>query len=262
MNDHNIKKYLFDLNNFDEPHDHEEEEEVPPPPTVTLLEEEYEATLKSTYEEGFKAGVTQGNAETLESIEQKVMLDIKALLGQIDVFAQAEAERNRVFEVEAVRMQVSLLNKLYPLIEKKYGEQQLTDFVLSKLSTLPEGKNNIEIAVHSDRLETIKQKIEEMVAQRDAPNLMLSFKASNNMAETEIEIRWDNGGAKRFFERTKEQIEKNIANILAGKENLALNVQEETGEQESDQEFGRVEEAVIPEDTQADKALEKQDDTQ
>lgn len=262
MNDHNIKKYLFDLNNFDEPHNHEEEEEAPPPPTVTLLEEEYEATLKSTYEGGFKAGVTQGNAETLESIEQKVMLDIKALLGQIESFARAEAERNRIFEVEAVRMQVSLLNKLYPLIEKEYGEQQLTDFILGKLSALPEDKNNIEIVVNPDRLDIIKQKIEETMSQNDAPDLLLSFKTSNNMAGTEIEIRWDNGGAKRFFERTKEQIEKNIADILAGKENLALNVQEDTHEQESDQEAERVEETVFPEDTQADKALEKQDDTQ
>lgn len=258
MNDHNIKKYLFDLNNFDEPHDHEEEEEVPPPPTVTLLEEEYEATLKSTYEEGFKAGVTQGNAETLESIEQKMMLDIKTLLGQIESFSRAEAERNRVFEVEAVRMQLSLLNKLYPRIEKEYGEQQLTDFVLGKLSALPEDENNIEIVVHPDRLDIIKQKIEKTMSQSDAPDLVLNFKASNNMKETEIEIRWNNGGAKRFFERTKEQIEKNITDILAGKENLALNVQEEVGEQES----GRAEEVVLPEDTQADKALEKQDDTQ
>ncbi len=257
MNDHNIKKYLFDLNNFDEPHNHEEEEEVPPPPTVTLLEEEYEATLKSTYEEGFRAGVTQGNTETLESIEQKVMLDIKALLGQIEAFSRAEFERNRVFEIEAVRMQVSMLNKLYPLIEKKYGEQQLIDFILGKLLTLPEGENNIEIAVHPDRLDIIKQKIEETMSQSDTPDLVLNFKASKNMEETEIEIRWDNGGAKRFFERTKEQIEKNIGDILAGKENLALNVQEESGQKDE-----RGEETVLPEDTQADKALEKQDATQ
>lgn len=258
MNDHNIKKYLFDSNNFDEPHNHEEEEEVPPPPTVTLLEEEYEATLKSTYEEGFKAGVTQGNTESLGSIEQKIMLDIKGLIKQLHVFSEAENTRNRVFEMEAVRAQVSLLTKLYPVIEKEFGEQQLVAFILDKIAVLPEGESNIEIAIHPEHIEAVQQKIEEAMAQSDAPNLSINFKESKNVIESEVEIRWDNGGAKRFFERTKEAIEKNISDILAGKENLALNVQEEISEQKSE----RVEEEVLPEDAQADKALEKQDDTQ
>ena len=114
-------KFLFNLNNFDEPDDQAPEEDQAP----SYTEEELEAAKEAAYNQGKQAGVQ----EEKESREQQVA----QLLGQITQTFQtlitAEGYREQRYEEESLRLLYSALRNLFPALNKRLGTKEIEDMI-------------------------------------------------------------------------------------------------------------------------------------
>lgn len=214
----NLKKFLFDVHNFDEREegDADQEEEHLPPPPPSFSQEELEAARIAAYEQGKSDGL----AEALNSFEMQVTDTLAIIRDNFSILFDAEERRNRIFEKETVQLCQALFTRAFPFMTEKFGMEDVKQAVTGILETVREQKELV-IDVPPAYAETIQRHVDGLLHLQDGPRC--TVRANDALQDGQCRIAWNNGSAIRNPIALAEQIQARIEHLLAEKAKLADN---------------------------------------
>lgn len=218
MPPHNMKKFMFDVHNFDEREEDvlEEEEEILPPPPPSFSEEELEEARQAAYNQGKSDGL----AEALNSFEMQVTDTLAIIRDHFSILFDAEDRRNRVFEKEAVQLSQAIFARSFPYMNEQFGMENVKQAIANILETVRE-QPELVIDVPPAYVETIQTHIDGLLRLQDGPRC--TVRANDTLAQGQCRIVWNNGSAIRNPDALAEQIHARIEHLLADKAKLADN---------------------------------------
>lgn len=216
------RKFLFDVNDFDD-HQKEEEPEVPPPPPPPTFSE---AELERARNESLAQGRKEATAESEASRERHVADLLQTISREFSTLFAAEDLRNAQYEAESLRLTLAILQRLFPAMNQKYGLGEIQRVVTDVLETQRE-QAVIRLEVHTDYVETIRDHVKRVLKQG---NISGECQVSGNQAlgRGDCRMLWDNGGAFRESTATAEDIERHLQVILAERPRLRDNRRSES----------------------------------
>lgn len=201
------KKFFFDMNIFDAPPKEEIVENLPPPPPVYSEEE-----LAVAKDMSFEQGRQQGQKEQVESREQYIAVTLDTIAQNFSKLFAAETIRESIFEKEALRLAIAMLDVLYPSLEDKIGTEEVRKVVEK---TLTDHRKTKEIVIKVSA--GLKGEIEAMITRirRDEHDEVLwRVQEDPGLAAGACSLEWSDGGAVRDSVRTARDIRKNLENLL------------------------------------------------
>ena len=200
-------KYLFDLNNFDDPNSsslaQEEEEDLP----VVYSEEELEAAKAAAFQEGKQ----QGLSESAASREQYVSQLIQKISTTMQQFTSGERQRSDVFEKEVVLVCHAAIEKALPLLAEKYGRDELAAFILETLQH-HENSSNLVVYLNPEDLEDVKKMLNEGKATFIGD---IDFEPNEAIGVNSCKISWKDGGAVKDMDALIQEICDKLRSPLA-----------------------------------------------
>lgn len=179
-------KFLFDLNNFDEPDGPSEEELIP-----TFSEEELEAARQDGYNQGKQDGIAQEKA----SREQIVAEIIGQIRQTYQTLLTAEAMREQQYEEESLRLLHVALKTLFPTLNARLGLQEM-EAMMERVIMSQKNQSKMIIHVPSNIRDDVDAALTEGL---NDPSHQTKFQVLGNDALTEgsCTISWEDGGAVR-----------------------------------------------------------------
>lgn len=214
----NLRKFMFDVHNFDEREedDADFEEEAPPPPPPSFSQEELEAARIAAYEQGKSDGL----AEALNSFEMQVTDTLAIIRDNFSILFDAEDRRNRIFEKEAVELCQAVFAKAFPVMNEQFGMDGVKQAVSHILETVRE-QPEVVIDVPPAYVERVQAHIDGLLHLADGPRC--TIRANAALQDGECRMAWTNGSAIRNPAALAEQIQERIEHLLADKVKLADN---------------------------------------
>lgn len=212
------RKFLFDTHNFDD-HAVEEEEIIeeeppPPPPPPTFSEEE----LAQAKEEAFAAGKREAEAAALASREQFVAGLLDKIAGNFTSLFAAEEARSAEYEAEAVHLAGIIFQKLFPGLNERLGLAEIERTIARVLEGHRE-QPRILIEVHPDYVEDIEKSTQKVIDGLHGAGACTVAGAAD-LGKGDCRLQWESGGAQRSATRLAQEIEKELAQVLADKPRL------------------------------------------
>ncbi len=174
--------FFFDQHVFDSDDPHAYEEQKPEKPEFTASE--LDAAKAQAFEEGKRAGVQENEA----SLTQSVLGLLQKVDRDMNVLRVAEQDRIQKFEAEALHLTHSIISKIFPVLNKTHGQEELQNMIASTL----ESQRSIEklsLEVHGDMLPPLKVFLEQQDAGK---NIALS--SNSALGLDEFRITWPDGG--------------------------------------------------------------------
>ena len=211
----NMKKFLFDVHNFDGNKDKDDLVEVEPPPPV-FTQEELAAAKQDAYAKGKKEGL----AEALNSFEQQVTETLAVIRDNFSILFDAEDRRSRVFEKESVQLAYTIFTKAFPALNEKHGMGEVRSAIADILETVRE-QPEIIIDVPPAYADVIQRHIDGLLKQEGGPHC--TIRANENLGAGQCKLAWPNGSATRNPGQLTEQIRAQIEHLLADKAILTDN---------------------------------------
>ena len=202
-----IKKYMFDTNFFDDTQIEEETEDLPPPPP-TFSEEELEAAKKQAFNEGKQAGIQ----ETQASLQQQTTNTVSSIARDMQTLFNAEQERAKLYEMEAVRLTLHVFKKLFPYQDKAHGFEELQSFLLNTLNNKRE-QSTIEVHVASALAQDVLKAL-DLISQTNS-NLSYEVLPSDQIQGFECRLNWKDGGAIYKPQDIAQEVEELLKQVLA-----------------------------------------------
>lgn len=182
------KKFMFDMNIFDEPEEEEIPEEPPPPPPPSFSEEELEAARHTAFEEGRKQGIQ----ESLQSREEKLALLVARITDDCHKLFAQEMVREKLYEEESVRLARAIFQRLFPLYHAKTGFEEMKA-VLDDILARQEGQAEILIEASPSQTEGVESHLAGITAL--SRKTIFKVSANESLQEGECKLTWTNGGA-------------------------------------------------------------------
>ncbi|MGL5784386.1 MAG: hypothetical protein ACRCYZ_02795 [Alphaproteobacteria bacterium] len=233
MKNRSFDKFLFE-HSFDElPHEEvpiekedlifpEEIEEIEPepelPPPLLFTEEE----RQQAYEEGVLKGREAGYQQASEEMNSSLDSQIKIHLEKIELFLEqgvaVTQERKRDLTYQIILLSKQIFHKLFPILERKWGKNQIEKLVTSVLQD--EKPETLQIRLNPKSKEALQAHMEKwsMISK-------VSLEADETMGVSDCKLAWDQSGLERRVEKTVQEIE-NIFNsfeiILKESEDTSL----------------------------------------
>lgn len=216
------RKFLFDVNDFDDKDEVIEPEEPPPPPPPTFSEAELERARKEALAEGRKEAAAEAEA----SRERHVADLLQTISREFSTLFAAEDLRNAQYEAESVRLTLATLQLLFPAMNQKYGLSEIQRVITEVLESQRE-MPAIKMEVHPDYVETIHEHVKRVLKQA---NISGNCTVTGNQAlgPGDCRMSWENGGAVRESAAIAEDIERHMQVILAERPRLRDNKRSET----------------------------------
>ncbi|MEM9470027.1 MAG: hypothetical protein AAF988_07670 [Pseudomonadota bacterium] len=206
------KKFLFDLNKFDEPDTSEIEEKIieediePPPPTFS--EDELEAAKAVAFTQGKSEGIQEERGKR----EQELTVHMGVLAEQIQTLFASELYREKAYEQEAINLSLQLVDQLSPLLEEKLGLDTIRK-VIEKTVMAQSKQSQIIIEVAPDYVEEISTLMDRIRTQEeDAPQFKV--KANETLTKGACALSWKDGGMVRDPQGTAKAIKKELEDLL------------------------------------------------
>lgn len=183
------KKFLFDLNYFDDDNVmHKAEDPNAPPPAPTFSEEELEAAKKAAFDQG----VAEGKKQALESIEQEKQNNLQSMQQSLSALFDCEEDRNQRLETHVIALAFKALEKTYPRFMELAGTLQTREMLQTQLQTLRK-LPSIDISLApamAKRLEGEIHTLKERLAAQGSWTIL----EDETLNEGACEIAWNNGG--------------------------------------------------------------------
>lgn len=222
------KKFLFDLHDFSNPNAAEEIEEEAPPPVFN------EAELDAARQEAHAQGRQVGLDEAAASREQLIANMLRNISESFSKLFAAEHIREQQFEHESVKLTSEMLEKVFPALNQKIGQEEIQNMVLGVLNT-HSGQESIRIeiapSVKSDIEELLKAHMEaHQSGHEKQPRYKIIEK--EDLEEGECRMLWDEGGAIRSTHQIIEEIGQEFEKLLPSppqKEQEDLPAEENSG---------------------------------
>lgn len=202
-----IRKYMFDLNVFDENYVEEVEPEIPPPPTFS------EAELEAARAESFAAGKREGLAEAKAARELYVAKVLETISQSLPKLFSAEAAREKTYEREALALASETFSVLFPLLDSRHGLDETRGVIASVLEDV-EGRSEILIEVHPDALEGIEAHVESIRGRLGAARV--EVRGAEAFGRGDCKVSWKDGGAVRDATALADKIKIIMEERLAG----------------------------------------------
>lgn len=177
----NGKKFLFDLNNFDE-HFEAEKNKKPPEPTFSLHDMEEARTA------AFEKGKQEGAQIAKDSIEQRTEILAQSLAANINGLEQSEQKRREHYTQDMLSIVHKALKTMMPSLYKTAIAQEIEDFLRDFFrQTAP--RSNFVLHVHPDMINQITP-----LAQKIHTDLVIA--GDSALSPTTARIEWPYGCAQ------------------------------------------------------------------
>jgi len=205
------EKFYFNLNHFENSYEYEEEEEeedLPPPPTFS------EEELESAKEASFHEGKSEGLQESAESREQFVAGLLEQISSSLTTLFDAELEREKRFEREAVHLSLKVFEQLFPHYNEEHGFEEMKRAMLDVLQK-EEGLNQVQVELHPDYKEDIEAFLtsEALTLPRHCGVECIGV---DGFAPAQFRLAWKDGGAIHDMDSLAGQIRDILTSALAG----------------------------------------------
>lgn len=202
--DGEVKKFLFDTNDFDK-----QPEPVEEPVAITFSEEQLLTAKTQAYEQGR----SEAAAEARVSQETKTHQLLAQLIAQLDQLIAAEDRREIDSMTAATRLVMKVTHKLLPQFAERFALPEIERVVLNALEVRKD-EQRIAIMVSPQHLETLKDRLDRLAFERGFAGKLILI-ADDAMGPSDCRVEWADGGAERMYERLFALIEMEFAKAIA-----------------------------------------------
>lgn len=204
MTDGEMKKFLFDTNDFDE----EKPEEAVLAPSYS------EEQLLVAKTQSFAQGKAEGIAETRAAQEEEIQRCLQQLEKMTGRLVMAEDRRELEQMISATKLAMRVTRKLLPDLAHRFALPEIERTILEAVEARRE-EPRVTISVPTAHLDALRARIDGMLADRGFAG-KVTLVADDNLADTDCRIEWADGGAERLFENLFAQIEGEFDKAAAG----------------------------------------------
>lgn len=217
-----VRKFLFE-NSFDAPAQPEEpavedvsEQEGTAP---QHSEEELAEARREAYQAGLEAGREQALAEQARDEENRLTDTLEQLsrqLGALEPQIEQSLQRART---DAVRAGILVVQKLFPRLVERQGDQEVRGLLEDSLTHLME-EPRVVIRVHDSQLDALRGQMEQ-IKDKSGYEGKTVLLADQEVRPGDIRIEWADGGVERDSERAWQEIGKLIEHTLVPQAEIA-----------------------------------------
>ncbi len=212
--DRPTRKFLFDVNNFDEP-DAPDPDAPPPPPLFN--QGELDGARLAAFEEGRKAGHAEAEASRekfVSSLIQTIAMNFQALF---------DAEKNRAaqYEGEVLTVARAIFEKLFPALNERHGLDEVNAAIAAVLDN-HRALREILIEVNSEFVNDIKIVADTVLKAIHGAGAVTVI-ANDSLARGDCRMTWNDGGAERSATALAAEIRKTLDEALADRPRLQDN---------------------------------------
>jgi flagellar assembly protein FliH len=221
------KKFLFDVNNFDEPEG--PDPDAPPPPPMFSVDE-LEGAKLSSFEQGRAAGLAEAKAS-----REKFVADlVQTVTANFRTLFDAEAKRAAQYEGEVLLVTKAIFEKLFPALNDTHGLAEVNATIAAVLEN-HRHQREIVIEVNSEFTNDVREMADLALKSLHGAGTVTVI-ANDALARGDCRMGWNDGGAERSATALSAQIRKTLDEALADRPRLQDNREE--APRESDRESG------------------------
>lgn len=198
----NMKKFLFDTNDFDK-------QPEPEPVAVTYSEEQLLLAKNQSYAQGR----AEGAAEAQAAQEKRLADLVENMIGMIEQLIAAEERREIENMMQATRLALRVTHKLLPQFAQKAALEEIERVIIENLDVRKD-EPRIAVTVPTQHLDALKARADELALQRGFAGKLILI-ADDAMGLSDCRVEWADGGAERLYERLFAQIEGEFAKSFA-----------------------------------------------
>lgn len=202
------KKFLFDVNIFDEPAEEIIPETPPPPPPPTFSEKELEAAKSMAFEKGRQQGVQ----ESLQSREHHLVALVDKISQDMSSLFASELGREKRYEAEAIALTLATFEKLFPLYAAHKGFDELKA-VMTDILRHQEGQAEILVEIAPSQKEGVAGHIGKI--QGFSGKTAFQITENESLQEGQCKLSWTHGGALYNSGAIAEEIRRILEEALA-----------------------------------------------
>ncbi|MFN7114297.1 MAG: hypothetical protein ACK4PK_08040 [Alphaproteobacteria bacterium] len=201
-NDGDMKKFLFDTNDFDKPAPVEK-------PAISYSEEQLMLAKTQAYAQGKQEAATEARAA--QELQTQKLLD--TLIAQTERLIAAEDRREIENMMAATKLALRVTHKLLPQMAERFSLAEIERVILSSLDVRKD-EQRIAVMVPAQHMEALKDRIDKLALDRGFAGKMILI-ADDNLGASDCRVEWADGGAERMYERLFAQIEMEFAKAIA-----------------------------------------------
>lgn len=201
-NDGEVKKFLFDTNDFDE---HKPSSDDP------IYTEEQLLLAKKLAQE---TGKTEGVKETRQNQEETTLRCVEKVITLLEKLILAEDKREIASMMNTVKLTARVTHKLLPQFADKYAMDEI-ERVITEAIEARRDEPRIAITVPTAHLDVLKNQIDGLAAEKGYAGKLILL-ADDNMSPSDVRVEWADGGAERLYARLYAQVEGEFTKAIAG----------------------------------------------
>lgn len=201
-NDGDMKKFMFDTNDFDKPAPVEK-------PAITYSEDQ----LMMAKTQAYAQGKSEAAAEARVSQETQTHQLLSQLIIHLERLIAAEDRREIENMTTATRLAMRVTHKLLPQMAERFSLPEIERVILESLEVRKD-EQRIAVMVSAQHLDAMKERLDRLALERGFAGKLILI-ADDNMGPSDCRVEWADGGAERMYERLFAQIEMEFAKAIA-----------------------------------------------
>lgn len=201
-NDGEMKKFLFDTNDFDKPPVIEE-------PAISYSEDQ----LMMAKTQAYAQGKNEAANEARTSQETHTHRLLEQLIAQVAQLVAAEDRREIESMAAATKLAMRVTHKLLPQFSERFSLEEIERVLLASLDVRKD-EQRIAVMVPAQHLEALKGRIDRLALERGFAGKLILV-ADDTLGPSDCRVEWADGGAERLYERLFAQIETEFASAIA-----------------------------------------------
>jgi flagellar assembly protein FliH len=201
-NDGEMKKFLFDTNDFDKPAPEEK-------PDVSYSEEQLVLAKTQAYAQGRQDAAAE--ARGAQELQTQKLLE--ALIALLEKLVNAEDRREIENMAAAAKLAMRVTHKLLPQMAERFSLPEIERVILSALDVRKD-EQRIAVMIPAQHMEALKDRIDRLALERGFAGKLILV-ADDNLGPSDCRVEWADGGAERMYERLFAQIEMEFTKAIA-----------------------------------------------
>lgn len=201
-NDGEMKKFLFDTNDFDKPAPAEK-------PAASYSEEQLVLAKTQAYAQGKQDAAAEARAAQ----EVQTQKTLEQLLAHLERLIAAEDRREIENMAAATKLAMRVTHKLLPQMAERFSLPEIERVILASLEVRKD-EQRIAVMLPVQHMEALKERIDSLALERGFAGKLILI-ADDNLGPSDCRVEWADGGAERMYERLFAQIEMEFAKAIA-----------------------------------------------
>lgn len=198
--DGDMKKFMFDMNDFDKT-----EPETTEPAAPTYSEEQLVLAKTQSYTQGRADGVK----ETQDAQEARIIELLDAAGAQIAALVAAEEKRELRHLLDAARLSMRVTRKMLPALATRFPLDEIERLVTDSIAARKD-EPRISITVPAAHYEALKDRVDRIALEKGFTGKLL-LAPDETLGGSDCRIEWADGGAERLYDYLYSLIEDEFA---------------------------------------------------